>query len=610
MKTQLLNYLIEANIGLVLFFAFYKLLLQQETQFSYRRFYLLSSLLLALLFPLIKLTELKSVPSLSETLPVIYIPEPGSAVATSPGTAHWTVASYAWLAYGLVCGIFAIRLLLQLIALLRLIYIHPRKTIIELPASAFLAFSFFNRIFISSAFNLSASDREKILMHESVHLKKLHSLDILLIEFVRIFLWFNPVLIYYKKEMMQVHEFEADATAVQSSDAGPYCELLARAALQSTGYALGNHFNNSLTLKRITMIRTVKQNIRKWKVFSTLLFAAALFVVISCRDQVMEEIRKTSETTTFAGDFPEHLKPHVERILKENPGIRVFYVQTESMNAEKIKKINPKDILYANVISENGNPLAGRVELIVRAGELLAEVSDMSVDGDIFLVPEQPASPVNGLTAFYNALMKEVQYPEEAFKQGISGKVFVEFVIERDGSLSAPRVVKGIGAGCDEEALRAIRAVNFQWNPARNKGEIVRSKFVVPVSFMSQKNNAAEIKENTETPSGQHDVLEEYDIPASPVEGIQSFYEKVSSLLEIPEQTRAMGISGKVFVEFVVEPDGTASGHRLIRGVEPEADQAVLAAIRKADVRWNPATRGGIPVRSKLVIPVTVTVRK
>src|SRR5690606_32944230 len=141
---------------------------------------------------------------------------------------------------------------------------------------------------------------------------------------------------YSKKEMSMVHEFEDDEVASGSEHQDQYCSLLARSAIESSRYALANHFNNCLTLKRITMIRTLKQKVKQWKTGIVFLFVSVLFLGIACQDQIAAEMNELSQTTTVAGDFPDHLLPVVEKIKKENPDIKLMYVEVESENSEKI----------------------------------------------------------------------------------------------------------------------------------------------------------------------------------------------------------------------------------------------------------------------------------
>lgn len=109
---------------------------------------------------------------------------------------------------------------------------------------------------------------------------------------------------------------------------------------------------------------------------------------------------------------------------------------------------------------------------------------DEPVDDVLIIAETQPSFP-GGMSAFYRYVGENVTYPPSAIRRNISGKVFVEFVVDRDGSLSDLSVVKGIGAECDEEALRVIRN-SPRWNPGKQRGQAVRVRMVVPISFTLQ----------------------------------------------------------------------------------------------------------------------------
>ncbi len=483
------NYIVEANIGLLLFLLLYKALLSKETQFSYRRFYLLGALLLSLLFPWLTIgNPAEVVPTLSETLPEHWLPttiEQPQAATVQSTLNFWELAF--WL-YGAVVALLFLRFAYQIIMLMQ----EARKgksdePVIEVDNASFIAFSFFKLVFISKAFNLTEVDKQRILQHEQVHINKWHSVDMVLIELVRILFWFNPLLSYYKKEMSMVHEFEADEVASGSEHQDQYCSLLARSAIESSGYVLANHFNNSLTLKRITMIRTLKQKVKQWKTLIVFLFVSVLFLGIACQDQIAAEMNELSQTTTVAGDFPDHLLPVVEKIKQENPGIKLMYVEAESENSEKIKSFAQEDILFTHYEKNydgDGNLNSERVGLIIRSGGKISQLADATKsEDDVFLVVEEVASPIGGMTAFYEAINRELVIPEQAIKMGVEGKVYVEMIVEPDGSTSAYKLLKGIGAGCDEEAVRAIVAANVKWNPGKQHGVAVRQKYVLPILF-------------------------------------------------------------------------------------------------------------------------------
>ncbi|WP_324675749.1 energy transducer TonB [Hymenobacter sp. GOD-10R] len=98
------------------------------------------------------------------------------------------------------------------------------------------------------------------------------------------------------------------------------------------------------------------------------------------------------------------------------------------------------------------------------------------------VAPDEPARPVGGTDAFFTWIQENLRYPTLARQRKIEGRVMVEFVVQKDGSLTEPKLVKRLGSGCDEEALRLIKAAP-KWNPARYKGQPLRQKMVLPVVF-------------------------------------------------------------------------------------------------------------------------------
>ena len=103
-------------------------------------------------------------------------------------------------------------------------------------------------------------------------------------------------------------------------------------------------------------------------------------------------------------------------------------------------------------------------------------------EDEIFLIVEQPAAPKGGMEAFYKQLGKKIKYPKQARRMGTEGRVFVQFVVGKDGSLTDIKVLKGIGAGCDEEAIRALKEMP-KWNPGKQRGRPVFQRMSIPVFF-------------------------------------------------------------------------------------------------------------------------------
>ena len=101
---------------------------------------------------------------------------------------------------------------------------------------------------------------------------------------------------------------------------------------------------------------------------------------------------------------------------------------------------------------------------------------------EIFTIVEDQPTPEGGMSAFYQFVSKKLKYPAQARRMGIEGKVFVQFVVDKDGSLTEVQAVKGIGAGCDEEAERVIKSAP-RWKPGKQRGRSVKVRMILPITF-------------------------------------------------------------------------------------------------------------------------------
>ena len=113
----------------------------------------------------------------------------------------------------------------------------------------------------------------------------------------------------------------------------------------------------------------------------------------------------------------------------------------------------------------------------------ITEEVEEEVTDEIFMVVEEAPEPIGGQRAFMQYLAENIKYPKAAARLKISGRVFVQFVVEKDGSLTDIKVVKGIGAGCDEEAVRVLSEAP-KWKPGKQRGMPVRVSKMVPILFV------------------------------------------------------------------------------------------------------------------------------
>ncbi|MEM8965864.1 MAG: energy transducer TonB [Bacteroidota bacterium] len=108
---------------------------------------------------------------------------------------------------------------------------------------------------------------------------------------------------------------------------------------------------------------------------------------------------------------------------------------------------------------------------------------------EIFVVVEKFPEPVGGMTAFYKYVQENLEYPNRAQAMSVEGKVFVQFIVFTDGSIQEIEVIKGIGAGCDEEALRVVKESPIEWIPGNQRGVPVKVRMVLPITFKLRHRN-------------------------------------------------------------------------------------------------------------------------
>jgi protein TonB len=101
---------------------------------------------------------------------------------------------------------------------------------------------------------------------------------------------------------------------------------------------------------------------------------------------------------------------------------------------------------------------------------------------EIFTIVEESAEPEGGMAAFYKYVQKNMRYPNQAKRMGIEGRVYVQFVVGKDGTIMDVQAVKGIGAGCDDEAVRVVQG-SPKGTPGKQRGRAVKQRIILPITF-------------------------------------------------------------------------------------------------------------------------------
>ena len=444
-------YILKSSVCLVLFYLFFRVLLSKETFHRFNRVALLGVLFLSLLIPFIEVTtnhqvEVQQTMLTIEQVLLMAEMEPATVDATG-GVAVHEVASLSWIEILLLVylsGIifFACRNLYSLIRLFRLIHSGKREklengTTLVVHEQEIAPFSWMKYIVISRK-DLEENGRE-ILIHEAAHIRHRHSIDLLVADICIFFQWFNPGAWLLKQELQNIHEYEADETVINEGvNAKEYQLLLIKKAVGTRLYSMANSFNHSKLKKRITMM--LKEKSSPWARLKYLyvLPVAAIAVTTFARPEVSDKVEEISSVKV------NDLAAIVETKVVESVG----------------DTTKPADVKYV--------PTEVRKQL---KGTPVFE-----------LVEEMPEFPGGGMSALMGYLKDNMRYPASAKEKGTQGRVTVQFVVDKDGSIKEPKLLRSVDKDMDAEALRLISNMP-KWKPGRQKGQPVAVKYTVPVMF-------------------------------------------------------------------------------------------------------------------------------
>ncbi len=277
---------------------------------------------------------------------------------------------------------------------------------------------------------------------------------------------------------------------------------------------------------------------------------------------------------------------------------------TKRLNYMKLlkKKISPwKATSLLLILAITGYTFSCQTQNIA---EVERHVEAQMEDG-IFLIVEDPATPVGGIGEFYKYITENLQYPDKALENGVSGKIFIEFVVQKDGSISNIKILKGIGFGCDEEVLRLL-ADSPPWIPGKQKGRVVKQRFVLPITFKHPDFKESDLPDQVkiQDAGGEDRVFLIVEESASFDGGMTEFYNYVSNNLHYTNKALNDKIEGKVFIEFIVNVDGTISDVKILRGIGSGLDEEAKRVVEGSPI-WIPGKQKGHIIRQKMVLPIT-----
>ena len=263
----MLDYVLKFSGCLVVLYSFYRVFLENEKNHGFKRFYLLFTLVGAIVLPLITISYSVEVNAIANANIESAVP----AIIDNPETMYLEITednvsffeayypAMLWIIYVAGFVVFAIRFFKNTRRLNKLILknekIWGKHSIKVLLPFSLIPYSYFNYIFVEKEAFRSKSIPQEILEHEEAHVRQKHTLDLLILEVLQIIFWFNPLFIFIKKSMRLNHEFLADeAVLKQNFSPHAYSNLLLESSINSHQNGITSSFKQSLIKKRILMI--------------------------------------------------------------------------------------------------------------------------------------------------------------------------------------------------------------------------------------------------------------------------------------------------------------------------------------------------------------------
>lgn len=455
-------YSIKVAICLAAFYLFYKLLLSRDTFHAFNRATLLLLMLLSLVLPFVNISVDEPTVAYDGMVQIEQLLAMG-VVDDGPAPSGPTLIQVLFAIYIIGVALFLVGEICSLVRLHRLISGKYSVTTAEgikivVIDDDVAPFSWFNNIVISRSDY--ESGRSEILIHEKAHIARRHSLDIMLCNMLLIFQWFNPAAWLLRRELQNIHEYEADEAVIQSgADASEYQLLLIRKAVGERLFSMANNLNHNSLKKRITMMLIKKSN--PWnraKILLTVPVAAVAVVAFA-----------TPKAENLSKEIEHDSNALVNSVVRSMPG-----------TAEHLA-------MSTGEARAAGMPAEAAATETAAADSLRGRVAGVSAgcskdDGRVFdVVEDQPRYP-GGTNALMTYLRDNIKYPAEAAKAGIQGKVIVQFVIGKDGTVRDVKPIRNISPELDAEAVRVVAAMP-KWVPGYQRGEAVNVRYTLPVNF-------------------------------------------------------------------------------------------------------------------------------
>lgn len=462
---------------------YYFLFLKDKAFHKWNRFYLLSSILLSLLLPLISISIYQMEGRTGAMMRLLQSFTVQEEIVITAGSAYswWNVESLMMAAYGIISVSLIIALVRSVIKIYHLKKVGPCKKVRDVHFITAnikgTPFSFFNAVFWNPSINLNTTTGRQIFNHELAHIKEKHSWDKIYLNLVLSFFWINPFFWLVRKELYMIHEFIADKMSLEDGDTQSFSQMVLSSVYNGRAFNITNNFFHSPIKRRLIMLT---KNHAKVNYFSRLLvlpLAALIFIGISC------EVRTDKDLLSSP----------------ENRQSEASSLQTD------IKTFNGKKVVSLDVITPDGKPMVkieygdGSSEIITlkegadRGLEIppppppvLKQQSSEGNTAIIFTEVEKEASFPGGSKAWASYLRKTIVSALGQFSDKDYGTCVLKFIVNKDGTVRDVVATTMQGTTLAKVSVEAIRK-GPKWVPAMQNGRYVNAYRLQPVTLTKPK---------------------------------------------------------------------------------------------------------------------------
>jgi len=470
--------MVKAAVYLTAFFLVYSIMLSRDTSYGRNRVFILISLASAMILPFFTLQTIKpmNIQFFGKILSDVFITATrnGSDTITSgsPATNSLQIV-YSVYIIGVVVSIF--KVLIDLLNLLFLIVRQKKEgsRIIRFHGFNTAGFSAMGYIFINT--RLSPEEAGEVIRHEQNHLKQYHFFDIIFIEMVKAFQWFNPVVYMFNRSLRAIHEYQADQECLSSGvPLVNYQSLLLNQVFKSRAFNLTNSFSNPSLIKRRMIMMTKKRTsaLANMKLLIAVPVVGFVFLAISAYKEIPTN---TSEKQTVPIIVPE-----VSSTTLSSEVSKVSYEPTKlsSSPAAKSKPVTRSETMAPPPPPPPPPTSDKSKDDVTVVKEETIEESDAS---PFVVVEEMPMFP-GGDPELLKFISANTNYPENAKANNIQGRVIIRFCVTDKGGVSRISVLKGVSPELDAEAIRVVKTLPA-FRPGSQGGKPVPVWYMVPITF-------------------------------------------------------------------------------------------------------------------------------